>query len=157
MKPVISLLTANRRRTAHAPRAAWLATLAALLALALAPAAAAADGNRWGPTPPASAEGHRVDSLFMLITWLVSSSFAIVLLLMLITVVRDRARPGHSARYDHGASLHDKRFTAVVSVIVFVVLDAWVLITTMRDLREVVYNIPRSDPNAYRVEVLAQQ
>ena len=145
-------------RSLRARRPAWLASLAALLALACAPALSAqVVADRWGPNPPASAEGHRVDTLFWLITTMISASFVIVLLLLLIPVLRDRARPGHRASYDHGSSLHDKRFTAIVSVIVFIVLDASVLYITMRDLREVVWNIPRPGGNTYQVEVLAQQ
>jgi cytochrome c oxidase subunit 2 len=141
-----------------ARRPAWLATLTAVLALACAPALAAQEaGKRWGPTPPASRDGHLVDELFWLITWLIGVSFAIVLVLLVIPVIRDRARPGHKASYDHGSSLHDKRFTAIVSIVVFIVLDAWVLVVTMTDLREKVWAIPKTDPAAYRVEVLAQQ
>ncbi len=157
--PVISPMTRRGRRAGRLPpRPPWLATLTALLALCLAPAAAAAEGaDRWGPTPVASRDGGRVDFLFLLITGLVGVSFFIVLVLLAIPVLRDRARPGHAARYDHGTSLHDKRFTAVVSVIVFIGLDLSVLYVAMKDLREVVYNVPSRDPGAYRVEVLAQQ
>jgi cytochrome c oxidase subunit II len=150
-------------------RPAWLATLAALAVMALqsplcaalvAPlqAAQGVDGpKRWGPNPVASTDGHRVDKLFWVITALVSVSFLIVLLLLLVTVLRDRARPGVKARYDHGSSLHDKRFTAIVSVVVFLALDASVLWITMTDLRESVWNIPKGEAEILRVEVLAQQ
>jgi cytochrome c oxidase subunit II len=135
-----------------------MVTLAALLALAGAPALAAQEVvDRWGPHVPASADGGRVDSIFWLITWMVGVSFLIVLALLVVPVVRDRARPGHKASYDHGNSLHDKRFTAIVSVIVFIVLDALVLVMTMKDLREVVWNIPAAETGTYNVEVLAQQ
>jgi cytochrome c oxidase subunit II len=149
---------ASPRRAGAARRRALLATLTAVLALACTPVLAAQEvADRWGPTPSASRDGHLVDGLFWLITWLVGVSFAIVLVLLLIAVVRDRARPGHKASYDHGASLHDKRFTAITSVTVFIVLDAWVLVVTMTDLREKVWNFPKDDKGAYRVEVLAQQ
>ncbi len=138
---------------------AALATLAALAALALAPATAAQQVvERWKPHAPASSYGQRFDDLFMLITVLIGVSFAIVLVLLVIPVVRDRARPGHKAHFDHGSSLHDKRFTAVVSVTVFLVLDAWVLVVAMKDLREGYWNMPRPEsPDVLRVEVLAQQ
>jgi cytochrome c oxidase subunit II len=145
-------------RTGRLTRPAWLATSAALLALAFAPALAAQEvADRWGPNDPASADGWRVDRLFWLITVMIGISFAIVLVLLVVPVLRDRARPGHKASYDHGRSLHDKRFTAIVSVVVFVVLDASVLIMTMKDLREVVWNVPVTETGAYNVEVLAQQ
>ena len=139
------------------------ATLCALAVLALqSPAWAlldpAADGpDRWGPHPSASMDGWRVDKLFWIITALVGVSFLIVLLMLLVTVLRDRARPGVRARYDHGSSLHDKRFTATVSVAVFLLLDASVLWITMHDLRDAVWKIPNDDPQAVRVEVLGQQ
>jgi cytochrome c oxidase subunit 2 len=147
-----------RRRPAARP--AWIATLAALLALACAPSAWAAQdavAKRWGPTPSASTEGYRVDELFWIITALIGVSFVIMLVLMIVPVLRDHARPGHKAAYDHGTSLHDKRFTAIVSVIVFLGLDASVLWITMKDLREVVWNVPTVAQGALRVEVLAQQ
>jgi cytochrome c oxidase subunit II len=133
--------------------------LAALLALSFAPALRAQEVvERWAPNPPASSFGQRFDDLFALITVLIGVSFAIVLVLLAIPVVRDRARPGHKAQYDHGSSLHDKRFTAIVSVTVFLVLDAWVLVVAMKDLREGYWNFPRPDvPGVLRVEVLGQQ
>jgi len=148
----VSPIRSRRARTA-------LATLAALAALALAPATSAQQVvDRWRPNPPASSYGQRFDDLFLLITVLIGVSFAIVLVLLIVPVVRDRARPGHKASFDHGSSLHDKRFTAVVSVTVFIVLDAWVLVVAMKDLREGYWNMPRPDtPDVLRVEVLAQQ
>lgn len=114
--------------------------------------------KRWGINPPASTFGHTFDDLFWLITILVSVSFAIVLVMLGITVLRDREKPGKKAHYDHGSSLHDKRFTAVVSVTVFIVLDAWVLYIAMQDLREGHWNLPdEENPAIYRVEVLGQQ
>lgn len=140
-------------------RRAWFTALCATLFLALSPVLSAQDAveNRWGPTDVASKEGHRVDDLFMLITTLISVSFVIVLIMLLTPVFKHRARPGHKAHYDHGSSLHDKRFTAIVSLIVFIALDASVLIIAMTDLREVVYNFPQTSEGAYRVEVSAQQ
>ncbi len=142
------------------PTKAVAAVLATPLALGLLSAGATAQdvAKRWGPTDPASTFGEDFQYLFWLITTLVSVSFAIVCVLLLIPVLRDRAKPGKKAHYDHGSSLHDKRFTAVVSLIVFVVLDAWVLVVAMKDLREGYWNIPApDDEKTYKVEVLAQQ
>jgi cytochrome c oxidase subunit 2 len=135
------------------------AALACVAAALLAPAVAAQQVvDRMAPHPPASSYGQMFDDLFRLITILISVAFAIVLILLIVTVLRDRDRPGHKAIYDHGSSLHDKRFTAIVSVTVFLVLDAWVLVVAMTDLREGFWNIPLPDaPDVLRVEVLAQQ
>jgi len=135
--------------------ASWVAT-----GMLLTSAAVAQDEvvKRWAPNPPASTFGHRVDSLFWLITILVSVSFAIVLIMLAVTLMRDRAKPGKRAHFDHGRSLHDKRFTAVVSVTVFIVLDAWVLYIAMQDLRTGHWMIPtKGQEGVYEVEVLAQQ
>jgi cytochrome c oxidase subunit 2 len=115
--------------------------------------------NRYAPNPPASSFGWRHDELFLLITVLTGVSFLIVLAMLLWPMVFHRAKPGRKANFDHGTSLHDKRFTAVVSVIVFLVLDAWVLIIAMRDLREGLWNIPSLEENTavVRVQVLGQQ
>lgn len=125
---------------------------------ALAALAEAQGGKRWGPTEAASDYGYRFYDLFWLITILCSVSFAIVCILILIPALRDRARPGHKASFDHGASLKDKRVTTVVSASVFLVLDAWVLVIAMTDLREAWWNIPdEEEAGVYPVEVLAQQ
>ena len=114
--------------------------------------------NRWGLGEPASDYGYRFTDLFWFITLLVSISFVLVLILIAIPVIRDRARPGHKASFDHGSSLHDKQLTTVISVITFIVLDAWVLVIAMKDLREAYWAVPEVDqPGVYRVEVLAQQ
>jgi cytochrome c oxidase subunit 2 len=134
--------------------------LAPVLALLFLSGTVAAQdvAKRWAPTESASDYGYRFDELFSLITILVSVSFLIVLVLIIVPMLRDRARPGHRAHFDHGRSLHDKRFTAIVSVTVFVVLDAWVLVIAMTDLREAYWNIPDSeDPDTYHVQVLGQQ
>jgi cytochrome c oxidase subunit 2 len=132
---------------------------AAALALAGAAPAAAGQAGRNGPNPPASSYGHLHDELFMLITALTGVSFLIVLFLLMVPVIRDRAAPGKKAHFDHGRSLHDKRFTAIVSITVFVVLDAWVLVVAMTDLREAQWNVPsfEQDQDVVRVQVLAQQ
>lgn len=147
--PLVSALAACRAR--------WLATPAALM-LFTAAVSAQDVVKRYGPGEPMSTYGWRFDELFDLITALISVSFLIVLVLLLVPVIRDRAKPGKKAVYDHGNSLKDKRFTAVVSIIVFIVLDALVLIIAMRDLREGFWNDPLPDtPGVVRVEVLGQQ
>ncbi|MCB9896874.1 MAG: hypothetical protein H6825_02595 [Planctomycetes bacterium] len=149
MNRLVSLVSRARVR--------WLATPAALL-LASTAASAQEVVDRWGPTPPASTYGPRFDSLFSLITTLIGISFLIVLVMLLVPCLRDNAKKGKKAHFDHGTSLHDKRFTAVVSVVVFIVLDAWVLVRAMGDLREAYWNVPAPDtPGIFKVEVLAQQ
>ncbi len=128
------------------------------LALMLTSTWALAQDKRWGPGEPASDYGYRFGELFWLITTLVSVAFALVVVLLIVPMLRDRARPGHRASFDHGKSLHDKRLTAVISIITFIVLDAWVLVIAMKDLREAYWAIPAAkDPQTYKVEVLAQQ
>ena len=132
---------------------AWTA-----IALLLCSGLAEAQGKRWAPLEPASDYGWRFSELFWLITILCSISFTIVVILIAIPVLRDRAKPGKKASFDHGSSLHDKRLTAVISVITFIVLDAWVLVIAMRDLREAYWQIPEvQEPGVHRVQVLAQQ
>ncbi len=148
----------STRHGAGRPVSRWrlAGKLTALLAVALLPLACG--DTRIHPNPSASTFGHRHDELFMLITALTGVSFLIVLAMMAVPIIRDRARPGKKAHYDHGSSLHDKRFTAIVSVVVFIVLDAWVLFVSVTDLREAWWNYPPADSEeAYRVEVLAQQ
>ncbi|MFT4538775.1 MAG: cytochrome c oxidase subunit 2 [Planctomycetota bacterium] len=114
--------------------------------------------KRWAPLEPASDYGYRFGELFWLITILCTVSMTIVMILLCVPFFRDRARPGHKASYDHGSSLHDKRLTAVISVVTFVILDAWVLVIAMKDLREAYWKIPELDePGLYQVEVLGQQ
>ena len=154
--------------------APWLRRLATSVAalVLMAGASVAQDAapqavaKRWGMHPPASTYGHLFDSLFLIITALIGVSFVIVLIMLLVPVIRDRDRKfgdgsgkaSHRASFDHGASLHDKRFTAIVSIIVFLVLDASVLYITMKDLRTGFWNIPAPDhPKVVKVQVLGQQ
>lgn len=135
--------------------AAGLLPVLALLCLA---GVAEAQGKRWAPLEAASDYGYRFGELFWLITTLCSIAFGIVIILIAIPAIRDRARPGHKAHFDHGSSLHDKRLTAVISITTFIVLDAWVLVIAMKDLREAYWAIPAVDePGVHQVEVLAQQ
>jgi cytochrome c oxidase subunit 2 len=128
------------------------------LALMLTSTWALAQDKRWGPGEPASDYGYRFTDMFWLITILTSVSFGVVVLLLVIPVLRHRERPGRRASFDHGTSLHDKRLTAFISVAIFIVLDAWVLVIAMTDLREAYWAFPDvEDPQTYRVEVLAQQ
>ena len=133
------------------------------LALLSSLASASSEGNqvanRWHPPELASTYGYRHDDLFLLITILVGISFLIVCVMLGAAVLKFRSRPGNKAHYDHGTSLHDKRFTAIVSVVVFVVLDAWVLVIAMTDLREGAYAIPDLDgsEDVLQVQVLGQQ
>ena len=114
--------------------------------------------DRWGLGEPASLNGYRFTELFWLITALVGSSFVLVIILIAIPVFRDRAKPGHKAKFDHGSSLHDKNLTAMISIVTFIVLDAWVLVIAMTDLREAYWAVPEvGDQDVYEVEVLAQQ
>lgn len=132
--------------------------LSVLAFAAVAEAQSSGGGNRWAPLPPASDYGYRFGELFWLITTLCSISMVIVCILLVIPVLRDRDRPGHKAKYDHGSALHDKRLTAVISLATFVVLDAWVLVIAMKDLREAYWKIPEIDePGVYQVQVLGQQ
>ncbi len=153
--------------SAHASASSTHLAAAPVLAVALQDADVDADQadaapivKRYGPFEPASSYGHRFDWLFNFITILISVSFLLVLILLFIPVVRDRAKPNKKAHFDHGSSLADKRFTTIVSVTVFIVLDALVLYFAMIDLREGYWNIPRGEDElaeAYQVEVLGQQ
>jgi cytochrome c oxidase subunit 2 len=115
--------------------------------------------NRWSPPVQASTYAYRSDDLFELITILISISFAIVCLMLAAAVIKFRSKPGSRAHYDRGETLHDKRFTSIVSIAVFLVLDAWVLVIAMTDLREGAYAIPELDgvEDVYQVQVLGQQ
>lgn len=138
--------------------ARWLATP---LVFGLLATVASAQDKRWGPNPSASTYGYRFDDLFALVTALCGVSFIIVILLLMVPCLRDRASKGAKATFDHGTSLKDKRLTASVSVAVFLILDAWVLIVAMHDLREGYWNIPAAGDERYedavKVEVLGQQ
>jgi len=157
MNKISSLLAGLGSRRWVAGLAAKLATVFATVAFAGLAEAQAVE-KRWSLAEPASEYGYRFGELFWLITALCVVSFSIVIIMIAIPVLRDRDRPGHKANYDHGSSLHDKRLTAVISVVTFVVLDAWVLVIAMKDLREAYWKIPEIDePGVYQVQVLGQQ
>lgn len=138
----------------HAQTKVWLGLV---ILIGLAPGAFAGT-NRWAPVDSASDFGWRFEELFWLITKLCIGAFTIVVIMILIPAVRDRYKPGKKAHFDHGASLHDKRLATFISALTFIVLDAWVLVIAMGDLREAWWNIPESEEaGVYEVEVLAQQ
>lgn len=146
------------------PVAATASPTAAPLAVQDADADAAAPDappivRRYGPNKSASEYGDRFDRLFTYITLAIGIAFLLVLILLAIPVIRDRAAPGKKAHFDHGSSLKDKRTTTIVSIFVFIMLDAIVLYMSMTDLREAYWNIPRDEraDEAYQVQVLGQQ
>jgi cytochrome c oxidase subunit 2 len=76
-----------------------------------------------GLPPNASVDGVRVDAIFGLTTQLVAGCLFVVLVVLAALLVRYRARPGHRAQYQTGATRAHAVGVAALAVFTFVVMD----------------------------------
>jgi cytochrome c oxidase subunit II len=111
------------------------------------------------PIPPdASVHGHHVDTIFGYLTITTGACVVIMTGFLLVPVVlhRDRGRK-REAHYTHGVSWRDKLLAALVGAVVLVGIDLVALVRSADALRTTFWSYPDGDPQAVRVEVLAQQ
>lgn len=105
-----------------------------------------------------SLDGHVVDGVLRYLTIATGIAFAALVVVLAITLVRDRARPGRpSGLYVHGDKLRDQALTFAVGLTLFAAVDM-VLATRAADaLSATFWRYPDNDPRALRVEVTARQ
>jgi cytochrome c oxidase subunit 2 len=106
----------------------------------------------------ASLDGHVVDGVLRYLTISTGLAFAALVVILVVTIVRDRGRPGRpSGLYVHGDKLRDQALTFAVGLTLFGAVDM-VLATRATDtLSTTFWHYPDADPNALRVEVTARQ
>ncbi len=115
------------------------------------------DRSIWTPPVDISTEGHRSDSLFILVTWMITVLFVIMTAIMIIAAWKFRARPGSHAQYDRGDSKKDAVIALSISTVIFLVVDGTLLWRSHVDVNEVYWKYPETEPDVVRVQVLAQQ
>jgi cytochrome c oxidase subunit 2 len=106
----------------------------------------------------ASLDGHVVDGVLRYLTISTGLAFAALVVILAVTIVRDRARPGRpDGLYVHGDKLRDQALTFAVGLTLFGAVDM-VLATRATDaLSATFWRYPDGDPSALRVEVTARQ
>ena len=106
----------------------------------------------------ASLDGHVVDGVLRYLTISTGIAFAVLVVVLAITVVRDRARPGRpSGLRVHGNKLRDQALTFAVGLLLFAAVDMVLATRAARALSTTFWRYPDDDPRALRVEVTARQ
>jgi cytochrome c oxidase subunit 2 len=106
----------------------------------------------------ASVDGHLVDGVISYLTVATGIAFAALVVVLAITLIRDRARPDRrTGRYVHGNRPRDQLLTFAVGLTMFGAIDAVLATRAARDLAGRFWRYPDADPRALRVEVTAQQ
>ncbi len=93
---------------------------AALALAAFAPSALAEETSLWRLSPESiSTYGHEVDSLYAVILWLTVVTFVITEGLLVVFLLKFRAKPGGRATYTHGNHRLEVIWTIVPAVLLF--------------------------------------
>lgn len=121
------------------------------LLLCLAVPAQAADWFGWLPDS-ASAEADEIDSLINLVTVIVLITFAGVTFLMLLFMIKYRAKPGVKAKHTHGNHTVELIWTiAPALILVFLALYQMDIWARMKG------DVPTEGENPVKVQIFAKQ
>jgi len=107
------------------------------------------DGEGFWMPPESSTTAREVDWLFWFIFWIASFFFAVIVVLMVLFVVRYRARPGHVAQQTahHNLALE---LTWTVIPLILVIVIFWIGFKSYMDMST-------PPPTAYEIRVTARQ
>ena len=106
----------------------------------------------------ASLDGHLVDGVLGYLTLATGIVFGVAILVLAVTLIRDRARPGRThGRYTHGDQPRDRFLTLAVGLTMFVAVDVVLAVRAAGQLTDRFWRYPDRDPQALRVEVTARQ
>jgi cytochrome c oxidase subunit 2 len=134
--------------------ASALATGATLAAAAVAHAAAVTTDYMGRPTD-VSKDGHLSDTLFDITTLFVSLLFIIMVGIIVTTLLKHRE--GHSAHYEHGIGRSHLILTAIVSSLIFFIVDGNLLAESFYSIHTAYWNFPTAEQKPLVLEVMAQQ
>jgi cytochrome c oxidase subunit 2 len=113
---------------------------------------------RLGIPRDVSLDGHLVDGVLGYLTLCTGIAFAILIVVLAVTLLFHRARGGRrQALHTHGDGLRARVLTFAVGLTLFVAIDVTLAVRASHHLRERFWNYPDADPNALRVEVTARQ
>ena len=104
----------------------------------------------------ASAQGHGIDAVLGYLTITTAVAFSLMLLILLAALVLHRGRD-RVAHYTHGVRPRDRAAAIVAGAVVLFGIDAVAVVRSASGLRSDFWHYPDGNPDAYRVEVTAQQ
>jgi cytochrome c oxidase subunit 2 len=104
-----------------------------------------------------STNGHLIDSLFMLTTWLILFFFFFVCLGIFGFSYLYSKKKHPKALYTHGTSKKHIAIVAGIGALVFIMVDMQITTISNNDFINVFLNYPKEDEDIVRVEVLGQQ
>lgn len=103
-----------------------------------------------------SLHGWRIDRVIQYLDLVVTIAFGLVLAALIYFIFRYRARPGHTAVYDHGDRPINILATVCLGLLVFVSIDMVIERMSFHDLKEVFWNFPQGR-DVLKVEIMPQQ
>lgn len=109
------------------------------------------------PPVDISTNGHLIDSLFMLTTWLILFFFFFVCLGIFGFSYLYSKKKHPKAVYTHGTSRKHIAIVAGIGALVFIMVDMQITTISNRDFINVFLNYPKESEDIVRVEVLGQQ
>jgi len=112
---------------------------------------------RLGIPHDVSLDGHVVDGVLGYLTLCTGIAFAVLVVILAVTLLFHRARAGREAHHTHGDRPHDRALTFAVGLTLFVAIDVTLAVRASHHLHDTFWNYPDENPNALRVEVTAQQ
>ncbi len=104
-----------------------------------------------------STNGHLIDSLFMLTTWLILFFFFFVCLGLFGFSYLYSKKRNKKPFYTHGTSRKHIAIVAGIGALVFIMVDMQITTISNRDFVNVFLNYPKEDQDIVRVQVLGQQ
>lgn len=104
-----------------------------------------------------STNGHLIDSLFMLTTWLILFFFFFVCLGIFGFSYLYSKKKHPKALYTHGTSRKHIAIVAGIGALVFIMVDMQITTISNRDFINVFLNYPKESEDIVRVQVLGQQ
>ncbi|MBS1985134.1 MAG: cytochrome c oxidase subunit II [Bdellovibrionales bacterium] len=112
--------------------------------------------DNYGPPESFSSYGHELDWLFGYTTSVAFVCFLLIFGALVYFGIVYRARPGHTAHYDHGTSRGSWIFRGVVVLLIFVALDGVLREKSADFAKEVLWKTPDAS-EAVKIMVMPQQ
>ena len=113
--------------------------------------------ERMKPPVDISTNGHLIDSLFNLTTWLILFFFVLVCIGIFGFSFLYRKSKHPVALYVHGTSKKHILIVAAIGALVFIMVDMKITGISNHDYMDVFANWPKETPDVVRVQVLGQQ
>jgi len=112
---------------------------------------------RLGIPRDVSLDGPIVDGVLGYLTLCTGFAFAVLVVVLAVTLLFHRARAGRQAHHTHGDGLRARLLTFGVGLTLFFAIDVTLAVRASHHLRDQFWNYPDDNPGALRVEVTARQ